>query len=657
MKKKDIIQLVKESIKENNSHTTFYGNREQPSTLGSTTAVAPTDEYPFSVRPKRTATGMMEARIDQSKVFDQSEVDRIIGEVREITGILEDTYNKDVEYKEFRFDDGTGGFQFQWDHGGAKWGGRFGLSLNEDGAHKLSALSYYDNSSFGSEDIKPNNPIILDVETWKDLDTSMLAEIWSQLKPMVIKNEAAARKALSREAKAQADYYRGKADTGRIGYGLSSQPRMRNELVNEMLDFEKKPGDKIKADNFKNNPKLQPGKTVTYLGTSRKIEKNDGFILTLDNDETVNLSQFNKRGAVKEAPITTKTPNPNYRSFGLYNVIDTNNNGEIISQDLSLPKAQELANTKDEYTIAATNKLAEASNNPYYNAIEAKAKEKGMTANDFIKDLLKDFEASETDQMGYQDIAKLAGITDADLEEAKYAGKKAIPDMMKDTDFQTLQGPEKEDAKKDLAMGKSVTLEIEKEDMKDIFHKDYKSLDYIASWFYLGANYIQNFNSKCAFVSTKRSLEKIMSKILIIEDEAAIRRVLKKIISEENDAYEVEEAEDGLRGVEMILNKDCDSVFSSTIETWVPRWIELENNVTPIDWTPSRRPRRQMMPELLIENGAFYITTKQRLMKSKLRYSGRIGTVKMPLIRSFQIDTPEELEIISELIKLENNNE
>ena len=35
-----------------------------------------------------------------------------------------------------------------------------------------------------------------------------------------------------------------------------------------------------------------------------------------------------------------------------------------------------------------------------------------------------------------------------------------------------------------------------------------------------------------------------MSKILIIEDEAAIRRVLKKIISEENDTYKVEEAEE-----------------------------------------------------------------------------------------------------------------
>ena len=52
-----------------------------------------------------------------------------------------------------------------------------------------------------------------------------------------------------------------------------------------------------------------------------------------------------------------------------------------------------------------------------------------------------------------------------------------------------------------------------------------------------------------------------MSKILIIEDEAAIRRVLKKIISEENDAYEVEEAEDGLVGIEMIKNKDYDLVL------------------------------------------------------------------------------------------------
>lgn len=52
-----------------------------------------------------------------------------------------------------------------------------------------------------------------------------------------------------------------------------------------------------------------------------------------------------------------------------------------------------------------------------------------------------------------------------------------------------------------------------------------------------------------------------MPKILIIEDEAAIRRVLSKIISEENDTYEVQEAEDGLAGMEMIKNEDYDLVL------------------------------------------------------------------------------------------------
>lgn len=52
-----------------------------------------------------------------------------------------------------------------------------------------------------------------------------------------------------------------------------------------------------------------------------------------------------------------------------------------------------------------------------------------------------------------------------------------------------------------------------------------------------------------------------MPKILIIEDEAAIRRVLTKILSEENDTYKVEEAEDGLQGLEKIKNDDYDLVL------------------------------------------------------------------------------------------------
>ena len=52
-----------------------------------------------------------------------------------------------------------------------------------------------------------------------------------------------------------------------------------------------------------------------------------------------------------------------------------------------------------------------------------------------------------------------------------------------------------------------------------------------------------------------------MQHILIIEDEAAIRRVLVKILSEESDTYAVEEAEDGLAGIEKIKKKDYDLVL------------------------------------------------------------------------------------------------
>ena len=52
-----------------------------------------------------------------------------------------------------------------------------------------------------------------------------------------------------------------------------------------------------------------------------------------------------------------------------------------------------------------------------------------------------------------------------------------------------------------------------------------------------------------------------MSKILIIEDEDAIRRVLGKIIVNENKNFQVDEAEDGIIGIEMIKKTDYDLVL------------------------------------------------------------------------------------------------
>lgn len=52
-----------------------------------------------------------------------------------------------------------------------------------------------------------------------------------------------------------------------------------------------------------------------------------------------------------------------------------------------------------------------------------------------------------------------------------------------------------------------------------------------------------------------------MSKILIVEDEAAIRRVLAKILAEENDSYKISEAADGEEAMAKIQSENFDLVI------------------------------------------------------------------------------------------------
>jgi len=65
----------------------------------------------------------------------------------------------------------------------------------------------------------------------------------------------------------------------------------------------------------------------------------------------------------------------------------------------------------------------------------------------------------------------------------------------------------------------------QKEDMKMVFNKNYKSLDYISCWFLLGAKYIRGINAKMAFVSTNsicQGLQVALLWPLILEQEIEI---------------------------------------------------------------------------------------------------------------------------------------
>ena len=160
-------------------------------------------------------------------MFDQSTVNKIADQIKKLTKWKKETYgNQSFDYTEHRFGDGSGGFSFKWNHY-RNMGGQIGVSFGKDGNHKYYSYSWYDKKYTGSATTNSSKPFKFKGKpmVWKDFTNDHLLQFWKKVKGEIKKNEAGARDALSREQKAQQDYYGKKADTGRIGYGLSSQPR------------------------------------------------------------------------------------------------------------------------------------------------------------------------------------------------------------------------------------------------------------------------------------------------------------------------------------------------------------------------------------------------------------------------------------------------
>lgn len=104
-------------------------------------------------------------------------------------------------------------------------------------------------------------------------------------------------------------------------------------------------------------------------------------------------------------------------------------------------------------------------------------------------------------------------------------------------------------------------------------------------------------------------------------------------------------------GIDQIIKNNYDSVFSAYEEEWCAKWSKNGDLMVPIGRSVKQRPMRQDASPIFVENGAFYITTRKALLKSKNRYSGKIGTVVMPYALSFQLDTLDDLSIIEKMLR------
>jgi CMP-N,N'-diacetyllegionaminic acid synthase len=103
-------------------------------------------------------------------------------------------------------------------------------------------------------------------------------------------------------------------------------------------------------------------------------------------------------------------------------------------------------------------------------------------------------------------------------------------------------------------------------------------------------------------------------------------------------------------GIKYLKENNYDSIFAARVDHWVPRWIEDEGKLKTENWDIYNRPRRQDRKNTLIEIGMFYICKRDLIIKNGLRYGAKIGCFKIPLKRSFQIDSIEDLELVEKLL-------
>lgn len=72
---------------------------------------------------------------------------------------------------------------------------------------------------------------------------------------------------------------------------------------------------------------------------------------------------------------------------------------------------------------------------------------------------------------------------------------------------------------------------------------------------------------------------------------------------------------------------------------------------TSVNYDYLHRPRRQDFDGMLMENGAFYISTVGNIIKSGNRLSGRIGIYEMPAYTALEIDEPDDWMLMESLMR------
>lgn len=80
-------------------------------------------------------------------------------------------------------------------------------------------------------------------------------------------------------------------------------------------------------------------------------------------------------------------------------------------------------------------------------------------------------------------------------------------------------------------------------------------------------------------------------------------------------------------------------------------WKIVNGIAFPENYDYKNRPRRQVFGGFFVENGAFYITSRDLLLRSKCRLSGKIVLYEMAGESYYELDEPHDWIVVEQLLK------
>lgn len=116
----------------------------------------------------------------------------------------------------------------------------------------------------------------------------------------------------------------------------------------------------------------------------------------------------------------------------------------------------------------------------------------------------------------------------------------------------------------------------------------------------------------------------------------------------------IRQANDIHQALQIFKTDNLDALFSAcAVEGFT--WRVKQQDVSPVNYNPTRRPMRQDLAEHIIEeNGSIYIFKPWVLRQFNSRLGGKIGYVTMDRLSSYQVDRPEDIPAIQAIMNFLN---